>query len=85
MKVARRRLTLDRDMQAWVTKALSRSPIRLLPLTAEIAVAAGLIDSRAFHGDPADRLIVATAQAHEAELVTKDRLIRSFPDIKTVW
>jgi len=85
MKVARGRLTLNRDIGDWVAQALSRPRARLLPMTAEIAVAAGMINPREFHGDPADRLIVATAQAHEVELVTKDRLIRSFTKVKTVW
>jgi PIN domain nuclease of toxin-antitoxin system len=31
---------------------------------------------RSFHGDPADRLIVATARAHRIPLATHDRGIR---------
>jgi PIN domain nuclease of toxin-antitoxin system len=46
-----------------------------LPLTGEIAIAAGELDG--LHGDPADRFIVATAIAHNATLMTADeRLLR---------
>jgi PIN domain nuclease of toxin-antitoxin system len=44
--------------------------IRELPVDGLIAIAAARL--RAFHGDPADRLIVATAVAHEGPLVTAD-------------
>jgi PIN domain nuclease of toxin-antitoxin system len=46
-----------------------------LPLTGEIAIVAGELDS--MHGDPADRFIAATAIVHEAALVTADeKLLR---------
>ena len=37
-----------------------------------------------FHGDPADRLIVATARAHRLPLATHDRAIRRSRTVK-VW
>ena len=46
-----------------------------LPLTGEIAVLAGELES--LHGDPADRFIAATAIVHDATLVTADeKLLR---------
>ena len=44
--------------------------INELPLTGEIAVSAADLDG--LHGDPADRIIAATAIAHDATLVTAD-------------
>jgi PIN domain nuclease of toxin-antitoxin system len=44
--------------------------IRELPLTGEIAILAGELEN--LHGDPADRVIVATAIAHDATLMTAD-------------
>jgi PIN domain nuclease of toxin-antitoxin system len=38
-----------------------------------------------FHGDPADRLIVATALTHGAALVTKDERIREAGVVRTLW
>ena len=48
-------------------------------------LAAGLLGREGFHGDPADRIIAATALHHGVGLVTKDRLIRSFERLHTVW
>ena len=46
-----------------------------LPLTGEIAILAGELDT--LHGDPADRFITATAIIHNATLITADeRLLR---------
>ena len=44
--------------------------IRELPLTGDIAILAGELD--ALHGDPADRMIVTMAIAHDATLMTAD-------------
>ena len=84
-KVARQRLSLDRDVFSWVKQALAWPRVTSLPLSPEIAVEAGQLDPQEFHGDPADRLIVATARHHGAELVTKDRHIRSFSKVRTIW
>jgi len=38
-----------------------------------------------FDGDPADRLIVATAISHGAMLVTRDEQIRSSHLVRVLW
>jgi PIN domain nuclease of toxin-antitoxin system len=40
---------------------------------------------RQFPGDPADRIVYATAQAGGASLVTKDAAMRAFDPALTVW
>ena len=56
----------------------------VLPVTPAIAaIAAGL--SRDFPGDPADRLIAATAIAHGLALVTADVAIRQSRHVRTMW
>ena len=37
------------------------------------------------HQDPADRIIIATAQANQLEIVTPDQHIRQYLDVKVVW
>ena len=37
------------------------------------------------HGDPVDRLIVATAQELGCPLVSNDRRLRSYPDVEVIW
>ena len=57
--------------------------IRVLPISAEIAV---LSQSDQFaHGDPADRLIAATARLHQAALVTSDAKLRKLGNVTTIW
>lgn len=71
MLVAKGRLTLARDVQEWVDEALRQPGIMLAPLEPAIAVASTRLPGT-FHGDPADRLIAATARHHDALLVTAD-------------
>lgn len=72
---AKRRLTLDRPFAQWLEAAVAREVIELLPIAPEVVIELdGLPDS--FHGDPADRLIVATARTHALPLATHDAAIR---------
>jgi PIN domain nuclease of toxin-antitoxin system len=55
----------------------------VLPITPEIAA---LAYAPAFsHGDPADRIIAATAMAHGAPLITEDRLLHGVEGLTAVW
>jgi PIN domain nuclease of toxin-antitoxin system len=83
MLAARGRIELDRDAVSWMDDALEVEELELLPLTPAVAVASAQLGE--FHGDPADRMIVATALTHGAVLVTKDERIRALKLVKTVW
>lgn len=85
MLVARGRIALDRDVGLWVRQALAPERVEPLAPSADIAVAAGLLDAREFPGDPVDRLIYATARAMRATLVTRDAAIRAFDPEHTLW
>ena len=84
MLAAKSRLELDRDVGLWMRQALATPRVRLIPLSVDIAVRSTSL-GRAFQGDPADRLVVATALELNAALVTKDDRIRSWEKIVTVW
>jgi len=72
----RGRITIHADVVPWRNTVL-RLGINELPITGEIAItAARLLD---FHGDPADRLITATAHVNSAMLVTADGRILAWP------
>lgn len=83
--VAKGRLDLGRPVIEWVRAALAVERMVLAPLPAEVAVAAGELGSEGFHGDPADRLIVATARHFQVPLVTKDGLIREWGRVPIIW
>ena len=74
MLEAKGRISFTVDIFEWLDMALKAPGISLLQITPEIAVSSTRLPGN-FHGDPADRLIVATARKYEAYLVTKDRKI----------
>jgi PIN domain nuclease of toxin-antitoxin system len=68
------RLELKPDAETWFSMNLE-PPVVLSPLTAEVALASCRFEN--FHGDPADRIIVATAIVSGIPLITADeRIIR---------
>jgi PIN domain nuclease of toxin-antitoxin system len=85
MLVVRRRISLDREVDLWVRQALADERIQTLAPSAQVAVAAGELDEKRFPGDPADRLIYATARSIGATLITRDEAIRAFDAVSTLW
>lgn len=57
--------------------------LQILSITPAIAALAesGIIP----HGDPGDRLIAATAIAHQAPLITADKKLHSIPGLRCIW
>jgi len=84
MLVAKGRLELDRDVLTWIDQALALPRVELLPLTPRIAVGSVALGDD-FQGDPADRIIVATARELDAKLVTRDGPIRDSKKVECVW
>ncbi len=78
------RIVLSTPIRSWLD-GLS-AELRTIPITAAVAHAAVSLPS-SFPGDPADRLIYATAVERGWPLVTKDRRLRSrrHPGAVTVW
>lgn len=69
MLVRKGRIRLDMDPGVWRNDFVQQGLIEL-PITGEIGIRAAALDP--FHGDPADRLIAATAVQHSLTLVTAD-------------
>lgn len=69
--VAKGRLKLTREVSDWIDTALGLPGIHLEPLSPAIAVASTRLPGEV-HGDPADRILVATARHTDATLVTAD-------------
>ncbi len=68
------RITLTIPIRSWLERLAAI--LRTVPITPAIAATAVSLPS-SFPGDPADRLIYATAIEHGWRLVTKDRRLRS--------
>jgi PIN domain nuclease of toxin-antitoxin system len=84
MLVQKGRLQLSMDVRDWVLRSEALPFLTFLPVDNAIAVQSTRLPGE-LHGDPADRIIIATAQFLGAELVTKDNKIREYPYVKTVW
>ncbi|MEX1140881.1 MAG: type II toxin-antitoxin system VapC family toxin [Thermoleophilaceae bacterium] len=82
--VRRGRLGLDRPAVTWIRQALMPDRIEHVAADIEIAAYAGALPDP-FPGDPADRLIYATAAIRGVRLVTADRAIRELDPARTIW
>ena len=82
--VRRGRLALGVSSEQWFADLATLPELHLQPVTGEIARIAGCFDD-AVPGDPADRIIAATAVALGAKLVTADARLRAVPNLQTVW
>jgi len=74
---ARSRIELGRPIAPWFAEAARQSRIVLEPVSVEIAIEAGNLPE-GFRSDPADLIIVATARASGATLITRDRKILDY-------
>jgi PIN domain nuclease of toxin-antitoxin system len=77
MLVAKGRVTLSKSIHQWVEDSLSQPGVNLSLLTPVIAIESSFLPGE-FHGDPADRIIVATARINNLILLTRDRKILQY-------
>jgi PIN domain nuclease of toxin-antitoxin system len=70
----RQPLTFRPTPVTWIERLLARPGIRPVPLSHRVAVSAASLPGE-LHGDPADRLLIATARELGVPLVTRDRRI----------
>lgn len=74
MLMSKGRLVTGRSPQDWTRNVLTLPGFKIAPFTADIAADAGSLPPP-LHGDPCDRLIVATARALGCVLLTADTKI----------
>jgi PIN domain nuclease of toxin-antitoxin system len=77
MLVERKRIALDMDLTDWLNQWIESPGIFI----AEFSVSVALLSNRlpgSLHGDPADRILIATAYQENAVLVTADEKILTY-------
>lgn len=80
----RGQVKFDRELEEWLTQAAALEGLELVPMTP--AIGRHIYElGRGFHGDPADRIIAATALALDADLVTKDERMHACKALRCVW
>lgn len=83
MLAKKNRITLGQPVLPWINHALKVTGLHLIRLTPEIVVESTELPGD-FHGDPADRLLVATARVQDLTLVTRDERILEYGASKRV-
>ena len=82
--VRRERLQLKAPLDDWLRDIRALPELHIEPVTADIAHVAGSLESE-LPGDPADRIILATAIALEARLITADERLAKSRRVETIW
>lgn len=72
MLIQKKRLSLSKPVSQWMQDLLQQG-LNEIAVTGGIGIIASELAN--FHGDPADRMIMATAIAHSATLITADKNI----------
>ena len=83
-KVQKGQLVLDRPLDDWLDLATGRPGLHVADLTRAVLVESCRLPG-GFSGDPANGIIVATTRSLGGVLVTKDRRIRDYEHVHTVW
>ena len=69
--IARNRLQLALAPEVWFTHLIDLPGVRLAPMPPTLLIASAFLPGRPPR-DPADRIIAATARAHDLAIVTRD-------------
>lgn len=75
--VQKKRVTLAGGADSYVRRLFAGHGVVVAPLTPAIAVAATMLPG-VCHGDAADRILIATAAAYGASLMTRDSKIQDY-------
>ncbi len=80
----KKRIGISCNTEEWIAEALDMTKLRLIPLTPTIAYRSTSLP-QPFNGDPADQIIVATAREENATILTKDKIIRNYEHVRSLW
>jgi len=81
--VKRNRLRLPVGPGEFVDRALRQHGIHEMPVDRHVAIASTELPD--IHNDPFDRIILATALIHDMSILSKDREIPQYHDVKVIW
>lgn len=77
MLVEKKRIRLEMDCLDWIEKLLALPGVRLVPISPRIAIQSTRLPG-IVHGDPTDRILIATAVEENAVLATHDQKILEY-------
>ena len=80
----KKRVGISCDPEDWINTALDMPKLRLIPLSPVLSYRS-IVLPQPFHGDPADQIIVATAREENATILTKDKKILAYKNVRSFW
>jgi len=80
----KKKIGISCDPEDWINSALDMPKFRLVPLSPVLAYRSTVLP-QAFHSDPADQIIVATAREENATILTKDERILTYDNVRSLW
>ena len=80
--VAAKRIELTGTLHSWISDSLDLLLCKSIEVSHQVAVEAYSLPG-AFHKDPADRILVATARLHDLTVLTTDERILDYVNVKT--
>ncbi len=82
--VQKKKIDLQRNLHEWIQRLQDLPLVKIIPIDHWIFFRS--TELRSFtHKDPADRIIIATAQTLGATLISKDDKLLKYPHVKTFW
>ena len=78
------RIKISCNPEDWLRIALDMPYLRLVELSPIIAYRSTTLP-QPFHKDPADQIIVATARAEHATVLTIDKRLHTYENVHTLW
>jgi PIN domain nuclease of toxin-antitoxin system len=80
----KKQLGISCNPEDWINTALDMSKLRLVPLSPILSYRSTVLP-KPFHNDPVDQIIVATAREENATILTKDKKILSYENVRSFW
>ena len=80
----KKRIGISCNPEDWINVALDMPKLRIISLSPILSYRSTVLP-QPFHNDPADQIIVATARAENATLLTKDEKIHAYENVKSLW
>lgn len=80
----KKKIIIQKNLHEWITNLENLPFVSIAPVSHWIFLRSTELPSF-FHKDPADRIIIATAQTLGATLISKDDKLLNYPHVKTFW
>jgi PIN domain nuclease of toxin-antitoxin system len=79
MLLEKQRLSISETPEKWLERLLKKPNVKLADMPVRLMLSCGTLPGP-LHGDPADRIIIATAREYGLRIVTRDEKILNYAE-----